>query len=91
MRIIDNGIKIKTSSSYITLWGCLSPSKLGSENGGSIPISQSIIKSHFFIYQTTVSFANLQVRTQPIFALFEGFTSSKVQCTGHVGEPAPTL
>jgi hypothetical protein len=43
------------------------------------------------IVKTTVSFANLQVQTQPIFALFEGFTSSKVQCTGHVGEPAPTL
>ncbi len=43
------------------------------------------------IGKTTVTFANLQVQTQPIFTLFEGFTSSKVQGTGHVGETAPTL
>lgn len=43
------------------------------------------------IGKTTVSFANLQVQTQPIFALFEGFISSKVQSTVHVGEPTPTL
>jgi hypothetical protein len=51
MRIIDNGINIKTYSSHIKLWGCVSPSKLGSENEGSILISQPIIKSHFIIYQ----------------------------------------